>query len=219
MYGLMFGENPASEFLLALLDLTKDDVGRFRDAYVEKDGEEIAVYTRNGGGNRECWHVDSPEWGISSCKHEAREEETDEIVTLTPEEIEAKGYKPINVFVGGKRQAKTGKRIMKTCYTCLEPASAECGCTGCVIGYRLPAHPLYLRDEDDEFDSTYATIYFRTPEQAVALLKDLVAQEKPNEAWLRTIRELKEGKRPDVVRRLEPMMAALESAAIGDGKN
>lgn len=27
----------------------------------------------------------------------------------------------------------------------------------------LRSHPCYLRDEDDDFDSTYATFYFRIP--------------------------------------------------------
>ena len=55
MYNMIFGENAASDWLLALLDLTRADVGRFRDAYVTDDGTQIAVYTRNGGGNREHW--------------------------------------------------------------------------------------------------------------------------------------------------------------------
>ena len=55
LYNMLFGQNPASDFLVASLNKTKGDFGRFRDAYYEKtdDGGKIIVYTRNGGGNRE----------------------------------------------------------------------------------------------------------------------------------------------------------------------
>lgn len=33
-------------------------LGRFRDAWVNEDGTKIIVFTRNGGGNRECWELD-----------------------------------------------------------------------------------------------------------------------------------------------------------------
>lgn len=62
MYNLLFGKNPNSGALLALLDIDQDNgnwqSGRFRDIYVtELDKKKvIALYTRNGGGNRrECW--------------------------------------------------------------------------------------------------------------------------------------------------------------------
>lgn len=66
MYGLVFDERGATDrgkVLLSILGFTKfSDVGRFRDCWVERaeDGAlVIAVYTRNGGGNREeCWHAD-----------------------------------------------------------------------------------------------------------------------------------------------------------------
>jgi hypothetical protein len=50
-YNMLFGMNPISHAILATLGLTSHDVGRFRDCYVTNG--EIAVYTRNGGGNRE----------------------------------------------------------------------------------------------------------------------------------------------------------------------
>jgi hypothetical protein len=68
---MLFGRNPASGLLLAMLDLTPDTVGRFRDCYLTRgDSEErqnlpppelagkdlrIVVFTRNGGGNREAY--------------------------------------------------------------------------------------------------------------------------------------------------------------------
>jgi hypothetical protein len=68
LYGLLFGRNPASRLLLAMLNLEEPDVGRFRDCYLRRgdvaDSElppeelakkplRIVIYTRNGGGNRE----------------------------------------------------------------------------------------------------------------------------------------------------------------------
>ncbi|MFN3858157.1 MAG: hypothetical protein ACK4RV_10425 [Caulobacter sp.] len=37
----------------------------------------------------------------------------------------------------------------------------------------MTSSPLYLRDEDDDFDSTYATFYFRTPPEFVADVRGL----------------------------------------------
>lgn len=53
LYNLLFGVNPDAGELLKMLDLTTDDFGRFRDAYLNEDGTKIIVYTRCGGGNRE----------------------------------------------------------------------------------------------------------------------------------------------------------------------
>lgn len=104
---MLFGSNPAADVVLATLGLTRGDVGRYRDCSVANG--EIAVYTRNGGGNRE-------------------------------------GYQ--DVFD------------------------------------TLAAHPCYLRDEDDDYDSTYATIYFRFPEEYAADLAQFDSGEwKPSERW------------------------------------
>src|SRR5688572_24926857 len=87
MYTLIHGENPASDKLLHILGLSRSSVGRFRDAWVQagEAGLEIAVYTRNGGNNREEYMPDFSD------------------------------------------------------------------------------HPHYLRDVDDSFDNTYATIFFSVP--------------------------------------------------------
>lgn len=50
----------------------------------------------------------------------------------------------------------------------------------------LCAHPCYLRDEDDDFDSTYANFYFKFPEEYAADLKALAEQSDshtPSEKW------------------------------------
>jgi len=82
------GTNPATFLILPMLgEKHPDQYPRFRDCFVE--GDEIHVYTRVGGGNRDC------------------------------------GY--------GEEE--------------------------------LQAHPNYLRDEDDDFDNTYATYIFSVPEE------------------------------------------------------
>ncbi len=88
LYNMMNGVNMATFFILPMLgEKHPDEYPRFRDCFV--DGEEIHVYTRVGGGNRDC------------------------------------GY---------------GEEV-------------------------LQAHPNYLRDKDDEFDSTYATYCFSVPDE------------------------------------------------------
>lgn len=133
LYNLVFGQNPTSDYLLGLLGLSKSTVGRFRDCWVTEKGN-IAVYTRNGGGNRGCW----------------------------------------NAFAG--REGDECKQ----------------GCPGCTINFILPKHPLYLYDEDDDFDRTYATIYFKAPAGAEEVLKALAENRDPSKEWGAFIEKLKE---------------------------
>lgn len=55
LYNLVFGQNPAADMILATLGLTRGDCGRFRDCFVADS--RIAVYTRNGGGNRDDYEA------------------------------------------------------------------------------------------------------------------------------------------------------------------
>lgn len=48
----LVGETPGAQLILAAAGLDIQKVGRYRDCYVNKDGE-LVVFTRNGGGNRE----------------------------------------------------------------------------------------------------------------------------------------------------------------------
>lgn len=62
LYGMVFGRVDGARSLVWLAGFTRlDHVGRFRDAWLERheDGEpRIAIYTRNGGGNRaDCWCI------------------------------------------------------------------------------------------------------------------------------------------------------------------
>ena len=88
MYNMLFGQNPNSDIVLALIGLKESDIERYRDCGLENTGDEylIYVYTRTGGRNREDY----------------------------PNEL-------------------------------------------------LTENEYYIRDEDDEFDSTYATYYFNIP--------------------------------------------------------
>ncbi len=57
LYNILHGKNADSEVLLAGLGLTRNDFYRFRDVWVSED-DLIAVYTRGGGNNRECYELD-----------------------------------------------------------------------------------------------------------------------------------------------------------------
>lgn len=67
-----------------------------------------------------------------------------------------------------------------------------CNCTGCIAEYRLPAQAYYLRDADDEFDSTYATFYFAVPAEHVAVVRDYAGEPiNMSERWLAAIESIK----------------------------
>lgn len=51
LYNLLNGVNPATFFILPMLGKHPDEYPRFRDCFVNKDNQ-IVVYTRVGGGNR-----------------------------------------------------------------------------------------------------------------------------------------------------------------------
>lgn len=135
-YNMIFGQNPLSDILLAMCDLTEGDVGRFRDAWITENGE-LAIYTRNGGGNREYYMPD------------------------------------------------------------------------------FNNNLLYLRDEDDDFDSTYATIFFKIPEKYISFAKVLAEGKNPNQNWLDSLEELKQGNRPDIVEKIRPLMDQIANFVKG----
>lgn len=55
LYNMLHGVNPLTGVLLEALSLTADDTGRFRDIFYDFEKEQIIIYTRNGGGNRETY--------------------------------------------------------------------------------------------------------------------------------------------------------------------
>jgi len=55
----------------------------------------------------------------------------------------------------------------------------DCPCPGCIITHKLPKHPNYTRDYDDDFDSTYACIEFDVPEKFKEIAEGLATGEEP----------------------------------------
>lgn len=55
LYNLLFGKNPNTELVLALIGLKECDIERFRDCGIDFDNKQIWVHTRTGGGNRESY--------------------------------------------------------------------------------------------------------------------------------------------------------------------
>lgn len=52
-YNMLFGMNPYTDLLLAVLGVKKVDVPRFRDVYYDAEEGVITIHTRTGGGNRD----------------------------------------------------------------------------------------------------------------------------------------------------------------------
>jgi len=66
---MLFGVNQATPILLKIIGVEFQEIPRFRDCYI--DGDKIVIYTRTGGGNRECY-ADKDENGNidhSECYH------------------------------------------------------------------------------------------------------------------------------------------------------
>lgn len=53
LYNQLFGTNKFSHVLLRMIDISPLDVPRFRDCYLNETGDEIIIFTRTGGGNRQ----------------------------------------------------------------------------------------------------------------------------------------------------------------------
>ncbi len=52
LYNFLFDENPDANVLIGFLGLNKAIFGRYRNIFLNKDGDKIIVYTRCGGENR-----------------------------------------------------------------------------------------------------------------------------------------------------------------------
>lgn len=72
LYNLLFGKNPNTKALLAFLELNELDIERFRDCWINDDNE-LVIYTRTGGGNRECY----PNEALTSHPLYIRDEDDD----------------------------------------------------------------------------------------------------------------------------------------------
>lgn len=137
LYNMIFGKNPASNDLLALLGFTQDSFYRFRDCYLSEYSEQtcIAVYTRAGAGNSECWCDD---WI----------HEPDRTPTL--------------------KKDKSGIEHDEQCVV--------------LVNETMEDHPLFICREDDDFDYTYCTYYFRVPQEAE--LENMNIEPDRNSMWL-----------------------------------
>ena len=134
MYQMVFGRNPGADDVLSAVGLKAEDVQRFRDAWIERTeegGYRAAIYTRMGGGHRECF-----------C----------------------------------------------------EEYGDDAPCMACRLNAVLNSHPLFSHREDDDFDSTYSTLYFHLPEtpEAIAAARNAVPHPiDTDERWLMMLEALK----------------------------
>lgn len=53
LYNMINGFNPACIFIMPMLGRRQEEYPRFRDCFVTEENN-IAIYTRVGGGNRDC---------------------------------------------------------------------------------------------------------------------------------------------------------------------
>ena len=54
LYNAIMGYNPACVMILPMLGRHSNEYPRFRDCFVTDDFQRIQIYTRVGGGNRNC---------------------------------------------------------------------------------------------------------------------------------------------------------------------
>lgn len=54
LYNMIMGVNQNYKLILDFLGFTKEEIGRFRNAWVTDEGR-LAIYTRLGGGNRDYY--------------------------------------------------------------------------------------------------------------------------------------------------------------------
>lgn len=62
LYNAVFGVNPFSRALLKMLGIQEDTIPRYRDCFLNEAGDEIIIYTRTGGGNRDFYE------SLEECK-------------------------------------------------------------------------------------------------------------------------------------------------------
>lgn len=73
-YNMMFGMNPNSDSILALLGFKKSDIERFRDCSIDAGNKLISIYARTGGGNREGYPNKAL---VSHVNHKYNEDDDD----------------------------------------------------------------------------------------------------------------------------------------------
>lgn len=59
LYNMLFGTNALADVLLAVIELDRGAIPRFRDCSLNEDGTRVVVFTRTGGGNREAYEEEN----------------------------------------------------------------------------------------------------------------------------------------------------------------
>ena len=54
LYNILNGYNPCCLLVMPMLGRKQDEYPRFRDCFISEDEERIVIFTRVGGGNRNC---------------------------------------------------------------------------------------------------------------------------------------------------------------------
>lgn len=82
----------------------------------------------------------------------------------------------------------------------------------------LAAHPLYLRDADDDFDATYCTFYFRVPDEYRKVLAEAAVEPvNMSERWQAVIAAIGSGEMRPAVRAMGDQLAAMLGDPSPDG--
>jgi hypothetical protein len=154
LYNMLFGVNPFSGILLSMLGTEPGAIPRFRDCFLSDDGQQIVIYTRTGGGNRDYY------------------EDAETRRSNFPEDFEGEE-------------------------TPCGPWNDDLRCL-----------PGFVRDEDDDFDCTYARFYYDVAEPfraQIELLSNLGGVVNPAQRWEEMLNGLKSGdtSRDDVQRAIQ----------------
>jgi len=89
----------------------------------------------------------------------------------------------------------------------------DCSCPACCINHQLPKHPNYIKDYDDDFDCTFATVEFSVPERWAEFVKDIATEENCEtgaEKFQKQIDLLSEGDSESVAKAKKKFGAILE---------
>lgn len=145
LYNMLCGTDGYMDVALRVAGLEDKNVGRLRDAYfvMEDDDIIVAVFTRNGGGNRECdrFYCDY-KYSCYDCYYKGKnkyikDEDEDE------EEEEDEDEEDEEEDDEDEKEDRSEKL-----------------CQGCIITHAEEIFSNFIRDEDDDCDCTYATMYF-----------------------------------------------------------
>lgn len=151
---MLHGQNNLSESLLFILGITKNDVPRFRDAFIHND--HIIIHTRTGGSNR--------------AYYENKELYCEQV---TKDNAILKEYGAEAEYIDLAKEDWSTHQWNED----------------------LRKLPGYVKDEDDDFDSTYASFYYSF---SADLKDDLLEIQKanptkiPSERWKQLFKQMED---------------------------